>query len=403
VAEENARTLQSQWWLKGNDPSHPAMNPRGPSAASETSTSCNAASAEEDSNLVLVDTDRVEDLPINEDGVRGVVNDHGEAVEDEPNAPILARDDDLGPSFGSLSNLPCRWGDFSRSATNAHITTQQNHRPLAVSTQSLLLPPWLTGPHTNPGITVTAPDLHTRPVKTATSPVLKEKEGSSEEMLSTYSSYPNQLWNSKPRATKAAPVTSESEADDSTIISGSLSCDSNTCNPSSNHPQEIAHPASSSKKRSRDEFSSILDQAYIEARINVAKAELLSRLRDEGNSPGFKAALAVLEKYSLLKASASSIEAHRGVNIDGTWMSISPPDFPSVLGKNCEGDSLFTLGRMAFGMFEPSDLICSIQKQYNVIKRVKSKDLPLYVPKTLAEEVASESGRKYGGRLRTYK
>jgi hypothetical protein len=268
----------------------------------------------------------------------------------------------------------------------------------------------LADPHTNPVITVTAPDLDTSPVITATAPVLKAEEGSSEEMLSTYSSYPNQLWKYKPHVTNAVQVTSESEADDSTIISGSLSCDSNTYNPSSNHPHEIVHPVSSFKKRNRDEFSSNLDQTYIEARINDAKAELLSRLRDEGNSAGFKAALAALEKYSLLKASAntttklsSSLQAHGGINIDGTWMSISPPDYPSVLGKNCEGDSLFTLGRMAFGMFEPSDLICSIQKQYNIVKRVKSKDLPLYVPKSLAEEVASESGRKYGGRLRTYK
>jgi hypothetical protein len=92
-----------------------------------------------------------------------------------------------------------------------------------------------------------------------------------------------------------------------------------------------------------------------------------------------------------------------GTDIDGTWMMISPPDYPSIIGKNSEGDCLFTLGRMTFGMFEPSDLICSIQKQYNTIKSVKSKDLPRYVPKSLRREVASERGRKDGERLKTYK
>ena len=136
----------------------------------------------------------------------------------------------------------------------------------------------------------------------------------------------------------------------------------------------------------------------------------MSRLRDEGNSPGFKEALDTLERHSLLKESASkkrklcsSNQEIDGIDIDGTWMMISPPDYPSIIGKNSEGDCLFTLGRMTFGMFEPSDLICSIQKQYNTVKSVKSKDLPLYVPKSLRREVASERGRKGGERLKSYK
>lgn len=244
--------------------------------------------------------------------------------------------------------------------------------------------------------------------------MLKQDEGSSEEMLNAYSSYPNQLLASKPSVVntphEAVQVTSESDADDSTIFSGSLSCDSNNFHPISNYRRGIPCSATRSKKRIRDDILSTLDQTYLDAKIDAAKAELLSRLRDEGNSPGFKTALDTLEKHSLLKASAnkkrklsSSNKGIDGIDIDGTWMMISPPDYPSIIGKNSEGDCLFTLGRMTFGMFEPSDLICSIQKQYNTVKSVKSKDLPLYVPKSLRREVASERGRKGGERLKTYK
>ena len=407
-AEENARTCQSRWWLKGNDPNHPSMNGQGSSVASETSTSCDAKAAKGNPKpnqaRESVDKNGVEDVPVEEESGAGVVNNQEDLdapIEDDSNAPILARDDDLGSSFGTLTNFSCSRKVYSYSAASNLVATQRNPQPLAVSTHSLLLPPWLTGPHTSPLITSTAP-------------MLKQDEGSSEEMLNAYSSYPNQLLASKPSVVKtpreAVQVTSESDADDSTVFSGSLSCDSNNFPPISNYRRGINCLASSSKKRIRDDLLSTLDQTYLDAKIDAAKAELLSRLRDEGNSPGFKAALDTLEKHSSLKASvkkkrklSSSNLGIDGTDIDGTWMMISPPDYPSIIGKNSEGDCLFTLGRMTFGMFEPSDLICSIQKQYNTIKSVKSKDLPRYVPKSLRREVASERGRKDGERLKTYK
>jgi hypothetical protein len=407
-AEENARTFQSRWWLKGNDPSHPSMNGQGLSVASVSSTFCDAEAATGDSNpnqaQESVDTNGVEDFPIEEESGACVMNNQADVdapVEDESNAPILARDDDLGSSFGTLTNFSCSRIDFFYRAASNHVDTQRNPQPLAVSTHSLLRLPWLTGSRTSPLTKVTAP-------------MLKQEEGSSEEMLNAYSSYPNYLMASKPSVGKtpheAVQVTSESDADDSTIFSGSLSCDSNTFRPNSNCPRGITCSASRSKKRIREDLLSTLDQTYLDAKIDAAKAELLSRLQDEGNSPGFKAALDTLETHSLLKASAnkkrklrSSIQGIDGINIDGTWMMISPPDYPSVLGKNSEGDSLFTLGRMTFGMFEPSDLICSIQKQYNTIKSVKSRDLTLYVPQCLRRQVAIERRRRGCERLKTYK
>ncbi len=383
------------------------MNEQGSSVASKTSTFYDAKAAKGDPKpnqaRESVDKNGVEDVLVEEESGAGVVNnqvDLDALIEDDSNAPILARDDDLGSSFGTLTNFSCSRRDFSCSAAS-NLVASRNPQPLAVSANSLLLPAWLTGPHTSPLITSTAP-------------MLKQDEGSSEEMLNVYSSYPNQLLASKPSVVKmpheAVQVTSESDADDSTIFSGSLSCDSNAFHPNSNYRRGIPCSASRSKKRIRDDLLSTLDQTYLDAKIDAAKAELLSRLRDEGNSPGFKEALDTLERHSLLKESASkkrklcsSNQEIDGIDIDGTWMMISPPDYPSIIGKNSEGDCLFTLGRMTFGMFEPSDLICSIQKQYNTVKSVKSKDLPLYVPKSLRREVASERGRKGGERLKSYK
>jgi hypothetical protein len=165
------------------------------------------------------------------------------------------------------------------------------------------------------------------------------------------------------------------------------------------------------KKRVRDGVSSSLDQTYLDAKIDAAKTELLSRLRDEGNSLAFKAALVSLEELSKLKAAYGNKKIRldlsnpsiHSTSIDGTWLTISPAEYPSVLGKNSDGESLFTLGRMTFDMFEPKDLICTIQQQYNTINDVKSTDFPLHVPKSLRREVAKEQGRNCGGSLKTYK
>ena len=82
---------------------------------------------------------------------------------------------------------------------------------------------------------------------------------------------------------------------------------------------------------------------------------------------------------------------------------MSPPEYKSSLGHNAQGESLFTLGRMAFDMYQPINLVCSIQKHYNTICSVEKKDLPLYVPKSLLQEVENERGDDASGRLKTYK
>ena len=375
-AEKEARACQSRWWLKGNDPNHPSREGHG---VSKMSISAKKIVLKPNVEADMIGVDGALD-----DGVDIDQDDQEVPIEDDPNAPIIARDDDLGSSFGTLSNN-CSYSHkiFSHGSTPMILdTVHQNSKSMAISSKYSLLP---------------------SPVITVTTPMVKgQGEGSSEEMLDMYSTYQNQLLARKPHVTKTPPetaqVTSESDGDDYTIIS-TLSSDSNT------------FQTNSFKKRVRDGVSSSLDQTYLDAKIDATKTELLSRLRDEGNSLAFKAALVSLEELSKLKASYGNKKIRLNISnpsihstsIDGTWLTISPAEYPSVLGKNSDGESLFTLGRMTFDMFEPKDLICTIQQQYNTINDVKSTDLPLHVPKSLRREVAKEQGRNCGGSLKTYK
>jgi hypothetical protein len=170
-----------------------------------------------------------------------------------------------------------------------------------------------------------------------------------------------------------------------------------------------------SKSRKRHRLHDNSNFARIDAKIHFAKKKLLSTLRQEGvTSPAFKRALVSLERYSNLHITSKERELS-GIhddgaadndnisNIDGTWRMISPPEYPSSLGINSHGERLFTLGRMSFDMYHPSDLVCSIQKQYNTIQSVEPHDVPMYVPRSLIKEVADGRSEKCRGGLKTYK
>ena len=99
-----------------------------------------------------------------------------------------------------------------------------------------------------------------------------------------------------------------------------------------------------------------------------------------------------------------SHEHNQHVCMDGTWLMISPPSYPACVGVNDNGERMFTLGRMTFDMFQPSDLVCSIQKQYNTIRTVTSEEkLPAYIPPSLRQEAENEHKKKHCGRLKAHK
>ena len=343
-AEETARSEQSRWWLKGNDPAHPSLQPY--KLSNEVSTSCEQL---QDTHI-NDDDDDIQDENSDHDIANNDQEDDDNDTEDEFNKPIVAHDDDLGTNFGSLSSFTPR----SYRVQPDSIATRPSY--------PLQLPAWLT----------------------ADQSIVSESTSR--------------------RPDTVAQVSSESEADGC-----SLSCDDSH---STSQPKSSSCRYGRRKKRDRDDETLGLDDSYLDAKIQATKVELLSTLEKGGttSSSSFKTLLASLETYSRMKKSSNDKKQKlssctESTNIDGTWLTLSPPEYSaSSLGHNAWGDSLYTLGRMTFDMYQPSGLVCSVQKQYNQIQEVDKDELPLYVPKTLRSEVDNErSSKTKEGKLKTYK
>jgi len=98
--------------------------------------------------------------------------------------------------------------------------------------------------------------------------------------------------------------------------------------------------------------------------------------------------------------SGSNTSSNVANAVEGTWLTLSKPNWFGKLGENDNGDPLYTLGRMSFDMFSPTNLVCSLQGNFNRIEIVSGEDRKAMleaVPKKLREEV--ESGKTV---LRTY-
>lgn len=56
--------------------------------------------------------------------------------------------------------------------------------------------------------------------------------------------------------------------------------------------------------------------------------------------------------------------------MDGTWLSLSKPTFSECQGRNEKGQYSYSLGRLSFDMFRPTNLVCSVQGVFNSISVV---------------------------------
>jgi hypothetical protein len=52
------------------------------------------------------------------------------------------------------------------------------------------------------------------------------------------------------------------------------------------------------------------------------------------------------------------------------WLTLTKPTFFGHLGPNDNGDPMYTLGRMSFDMFSPTNIVCSIQGNFNHVRPV---------------------------------
>lgn len=136
--------------------------------------------------------------------------------------------------------------------------------------------------------------------------------------------------------------------------------------------------------------------------IDSARDQLLHALAANGgetSSPQFVSCLDFLASHfqeTLVDSSSGDSNLSCGM-----WLTLTKPTFFGNLGMNDNDDPLYTLGRMAFDMFSPTNLICSLQGNFNSVERVSSMQrLAMLdsVPKALREEVQSSKTL-----LRTYK
>lgn len=141
----------------------------------------------------------------------------------------------------------------------------------------------------------------------------------------------------------------------------------------------------------------------IDGEVEKARDEVLHSLAVTGgdvDSEKFKVTIDPLEKYFSKQELDTRPQVVGADSVNGMWLTLSKPNFFGCLGENDNGDPMYTLGRMSFDMFSPTNLVCSLQGNFNPVEVVAEEDRKAMlqaVPKSLREEV--ESGETV---LRTY-
>ena len=156
---------------------------------------------------------------------------------------------------------------------------------------------------------------------------------------------------------------------------------------------------------------------------------ILRNAEGDSTNPRFASSLKVLS--SIYKGRGCDARAVDGANastkpvptttttstaqatIEGQWDLLSRPTYPDCLGRNDDGDFLYTLSRMSFGMLSPGGAVCSIQRithdislvchrrqQHHPSPTTPGGDMPDAVPRKLREALKSGSPRRHG--LRKY-
>lgn len=120
--------------------------------------------------------------------------------------------------------------------------------------------------------------------------------------------------------------------------------------------------------------------------ITKARDGILHELAISGGetiSDRFKECLQFLESSFTLNICESDAELS-----EGKWLTLTKPSFFANLGENDAGDPMYTLGRMSFDMFAPTQLVCSLQGNFNSVERASIHE-GTPIPKALQEEVTN--------------
>ena len=86
--------------------------------------------------------------------------------------------------------------------------------------------------------------------------------------------------------------------------------------------------------------------------------------------------------------------------LEGMWLTLTKASYFGILGETPAGDPMYTLGRMSFDMFLPTQLVCSLQGNFNSVGAVSSEERAALMdtcPKSLRDEISNGKSnvRKY--------
>jgi hypothetical protein len=137
--------------------------------------------------------------------------------------------------------------------------------------------------------------------------------------------------------------------------------------------------------------------------IESAKGRLVADLKASGGNvetSAFLGCLEVLEAYYRSKNwDGRGSCSKTPFSLEGNWLTLSKPTYNECRGKTAKGEYMYTIGRMSFDMFKPTNMVCSMQAAFNHVRPIdpRNPDRPLHVPKKLMKEI-----NKGDVNLRTY-
>jgi hypothetical protein len=144
--------------------------------------------------------------------------------------------------------------------------------------------------------------------------------------------------------------------------------------------------------------------------INRAKADMIQDLKISGgdtttdNSTKFLACLNFLQAfYTAQGCDARWTSQDASCLSDGAWLNLTKPTFADCLGQNEQGQYIYTLGRLAFDMFRPTNLRCILRGVFNAVglpssdgdddERPRSFPSGMYMPSSRTCLQQQQSGR----------
>ena len=140
--------------------------------------------------------------------------------------------------------------------------------------------------------------------------------------------------------------------------------------------------------------------------IERIKAEIIGRLlRNGGNTDDKYVASRVAALESCFARNEQQHKADgTDDGLDGIWITLSKPLYQDCQGRNEAGDFLYSLDRMSFGMFQPANLLCSIQGVFNTVGLgAVPRGIPSKIAKTIGVDTKAGMDSKLNNELRAFR